>query len=157
VRAGASARGTAVSTRSAPSSVCWPQRGHGMRAPAASAGNSRCTPQLSHEHFAVRESLMEVRKKQKFRGKASRQPLIDNPRRIVKAPPPMKITYYLEVTSSWCYWAEPAWAELKQRFVGRVEFDWKIALMPSETFPVSRSQCEWFYRRSGTIMRSPFM
>jgi predicted DsbA family dithiol-disulfide isomerase len=24
-------------------------------------------------------------------------------------------------------------------------------------FPVSRAQCEWFYRRSGTIMRSPYM
>ena len=24
-------------------------------------------------------------------------------------------------------------------------------------FPLSRAQCEWFYRRSGTIMRSPYM
>ena len=69
----------------------------------------------------------------------------------------MKATYYLEVTSSWCYWAEPAWAELKLRYAGRVEFEWKIALMPPEAYPVSRSQCEWFYRRSGTVMRSPFM
>jgi len=29
--------------------------------------------------------------------------------------------------------------------------------MPAEAFPVSREQCEWFYRRSGSIMRSPFM
>ncbi len=69
----------------------------------------------------------------------------------------VKITYYLEVISSWCYWAEPAWAELKQRFAGKVEFDWKIALMPAEAFPVSTAQCEWFYRRSGSIVRSPFM
>ena len=67
------------------------------------------------------------------------------------------VTYYLEVISSWCYWAEPAWADLKQRYAGRVEFDWKIALMPAEAYPVSRNQCEWFYRRSGSIMRSPFM
>ncbi len=67
------------------------------------------------------------------------------------------VTYYLEVISSWCYWAEPAWAELKTRYAGRVEFDWKIALMPAEAYPVSKSQCEWFYRRSGTVMRSPFM
>ena len=33
----------------------------------------------------------------------------------------MKITYYLEVISSWCYWAEPAWADLKRRYAGRVE------------------------------------
>ena len=69
----------------------------------------------------------------------------------------IKITYYLEVISSWCYWAEPAWAELKQRYAGKVEFGWKIAQMPVEAYPVSKAQCEWFYRRSGTVMRSPFM
>lgn len=70
----------------------------------------------------------------------------------------MKVTYYLEVISSWCYWAEPAWVELKRRYAGRVEFEWKIALMNPEDFPVSRAQCDWFYRRSGgTCMRSPFM
>ena len=68
-----------------------------------------------------------------------------------------KITYYLEVSSSWCFWAEPAWAELKRCYEGKVEFGWKIALMPPEAYPVSVNQCEWFYRRSGSIMRSPFM
>jgi predicted DsbA family dithiol-disulfide isomerase len=71
---------------------------------------------------------------------------------------PMKVTYYSEVLSSWCYWAEPMWAELKQRYTGRAEFEWKIALMNPADFPVSREQCDWFYRRSGgTCMRSPFM
>jgi len=70
----------------------------------------------------------------------------------------MKVTYYLEVISSWCYWAEPAWAALKARYAARgVEFDWKIALMRKEDYPVSREQCDWFYRRSGLIMQSPFM
>src|SRR6058998_222676 len=69
----------------------------------------------------------------------------------------MKVTYYLELISSWCYWAEPAWAELKQRYAGQVEFGWKLALMDTSGLPASRAQCEWFYRRSGTIMRSPFM
>jgi predicted DsbA family dithiol-disulfide isomerase len=69
----------------------------------------------------------------------------------------IKATYYLEVVSSWCHWAEPAWAELKHRYVGRVEFDWKIAQMPAAAYPVSKSQCEWFYRRSGAIMRSAYM
>jgi predicted DsbA family dithiol-disulfide isomerase len=69
----------------------------------------------------------------------------------------MKITYYLEVISSWCYWAEPAWAELKRRYSGTVEFQWKIAHMPREAWPQSKAQAEWFYRRSGTLMRSPFM
>ncbi len=70
----------------------------------------------------------------------------------------MKVTYFLEVLSSWCYWAEPSWLELKKRYAGRVEFEWRIALMNPEDFPVSREQCDWFYRRSGgTCMRSPFM
>ena len=69
----------------------------------------------------------------------------------------MKVTYYLEVISSWCYWVEPTWAELKRRYDGRVEFDWKIALMRKEDYPVTREQCDWFYRRSGMIMQSPFM
>ena len=67
------------------------------------------------------------------------------------------VTYYLEVVSSWCHWAEPAWTDLKVRYAGRVQFGWKIALMNPGDFPVSRAQCEWFYRRSGTIMRSPYM
>ena len=70
----------------------------------------------------------------------------------------MKVTYYLEVLSSWCYWAEPAWAELKARYAPRgVAFDWKIALMKPEDFPVSANQYEWFLQRSGgSVMRSPF-
>lgn len=67
------------------------------------------------------------------------------------------LTYYLEILSSWCHWAEPAWAELKACFAGRAQFDWKIALMNPGDYPVSRAQCDWFYRRSGTIMRSPYM
>ncbi len=69
----------------------------------------------------------------------------------------MKITYYLEVSSSWCYWSEPTWAELKARYAGRVDFEWKIAKMQHSDWPVSQAQCEWFYRRSGTVMQSPFM
>lgn len=70
----------------------------------------------------------------------------------------MKVTYYLEILSSWCHWVEPVWTELKQRYAGRAEFEWKIALMNPSDFPVSRSQCDWFYRRSGgTVMHSPYM
>jgi predicted DsbA family dithiol-disulfide isomerase len=67
------------------------------------------------------------------------------------------LTYYLEVISSWCHWAEPAWAELKHRYQGRVAFDWKIALMDASGLPVSVAQTEWFYRRSGSLVRSPYM
>jgi predicted DsbA family dithiol-disulfide isomerase len=69
----------------------------------------------------------------------------------------MRITYYLEVISSWCHWAEPAWTALQQRYHGRVTFDWKLALMDSSGLPKSKAQCDWFYRRSGTLMRSPVM
>jgi predicted DsbA family dithiol-disulfide isomerase len=70
----------------------------------------------------------------------------------------MKVTYYLEVLSSWCHWVEPVWAELKTRYAGRVEFEWRIALMNPGDFPVSQAQCDWFYRRSGgSVMHSPYM
>ncbi len=69
----------------------------------------------------------------------------------------LTMTLYLEVISSWCSWAQPAWSELQKRYAGRVEFDWKIALMDPSGLPATREQTEWFYRRSGTMMRSPFM
>lgn len=70
----------------------------------------------------------------------------------------IKIVYYLDITSSWCYWAEPAWAELKRRYAkAPVEFGWKIALLDETGMSKSRAQADWFYRRSGTITRSPFM
>ena len=69
----------------------------------------------------------------------------------------LKITYYLEVISSWCHWAEPAWAEFKQRYAAQAHFEWKLALMDASGLPTSREQCEWFYRRSGTIIRSDTM
>lgn len=73
-------------------------------------------------------------------------------------PSPVKITYYIEIFSSWCHYAEPVWADLKSHYAGRVEFEWKIALMRPEDFPVSREQCDWFYRRSGgTVMHQPAM
>ena len=69
----------------------------------------------------------------------------------------LTVTYYLDVISSWCFFTEPAWAELKKRYEGKVEFQWKIALLDKTGLPTSREQEEWFYRRSGTLMRSPFM
>jgi predicted DsbA family dithiol-disulfide isomerase len=68
-----------------------------------------------------------------------------------------KVTYFLDVVSSWCFWAEPAWAELKRRYEGEAEFSWKITLIDPSGLPASQAQEEWFFRRSGTITRSPFM
>jgi predicted DsbA family dithiol-disulfide isomerase len=67
------------------------------------------------------------------------------------------VTDYLDVVSSWCFWSEATWAELKRHYDGRVEFQWKIALMDPSGLPTSREQEGWFYRRSGMMMRSPFM
>ena len=69
----------------------------------------------------------------------------------------IKVTNYLEVISSWCFWAVPAWEELQKRYAGRVDFEWKIALMDASGFPKSIEQAEWFYRRSGMMMRSSVM
>lgn len=68
----------------------------------------------------------------------------------------IKATYFLDVISSWCFWAEPAWAELRERYADRLDFDWKIALMDKTGLPTSRTQHDWFYQRSGLMMRSPF-
>jgi predicted DsbA family dithiol-disulfide isomerase len=69
----------------------------------------------------------------------------------------IKATNYIDVVSSWCYWAEPAWAELKKKYENKnVDFEWKVALMDKSGLPTSHEQHEWFYRRSGTMMRSPF-
>jgi predicted DsbA family dithiol-disulfide isomerase len=67
------------------------------------------------------------------------------------------VTDYLDVISSWCFWSEPMWAALRKLYDVRVNFQWKIALMNPSGLPVSRQQEQWFYRRSGIMMRSPFM
>ena len=69
----------------------------------------------------------------------------------------LTITCYLDVISSWCFWAIPAWRELRERYGERVDFHWKIALMDAFGMPANRAQMEWFYRRSGMLMRSPVM
>jgi predicted DsbA family dithiol-disulfide isomerase len=69
----------------------------------------------------------------------------------------ISVTDYLDVVSSWCFWSEPTWAELKKRYEGQIQFQWKIALMDSSGLPTSREQERWFYRRSGMMMRSPCM
>lgn len=69
----------------------------------------------------------------------------------------LTVTNYLDVISSWCHWAIPAWQELRRRYADRADFRWKIALMDATGLPRSREQMEWFYRRSGMLMRSPVM
>ena len=52
----------------------------------------------------------------------------------------VKVTYYLDVISSWCLWAEPAWLELKLRYAkAPVEFTWAIALIDESGMSKSHS------------------
>ena len=67
------------------------------------------------------------------------------------------VTNYLDVISSWCYWAIPAWQQLRESYHDRVDFHWKIALMDKAALPPTREHTEWYYRRSGMLMRSPVM
>ena len=69
----------------------------------------------------------------------------------------LTVTNYLDVISSWCFWATPAWQELQERYPDSVDFRWKIALMDKTGLPPTRGHTEWYYRRSGMLMRSPFM
>lgn len=72
-------------------------------------------------------------------------------------PAAVKVTYYLDLTSSWCFWAEPTWEELRRRFASLAEFEWRIALLEPSALAPNRDLCDWFYRRSGTLVRSPIM
>ena len=70
----------------------------------------------------------------------------------------MKVTYFIEILSSWCHWTEPAWDALRKRYAGKgVAFEWRIALMDARDFPKTRAECDWYYQRSGTITRSTRM
>ncbi len=63
----------------------------------------------------------------------------------------LKITYYLDVVSSWCFYAEPVWADLKRRYEGIATFEWKIAVIPHEGLPRSEEEELRYFRRSGVI------
>lgn len=67
----------------------------------------------------------------------------------------LQMTNYLDVISSWCFWAGPAWQELQERYRDRVDFRWKIALMDKTGLPPTIEAMDWYYQRSGMLMRSP--
>jgi len=67
------------------------------------------------------------------------------------------VTDYLDVVSSLVFLVRANVGGIEEAYDGRVEFQWKIALMDPSGLPTSREQEQWFYRRSGMMMRSPFM
>ncbi len=69
----------------------------------------------------------------------------------------IKITYYLDVISSWCHYVEPLWEELKSSYKEEVEFDWEITLIPANGLPGSAEEEEWYYRRSGMMTQQAKM
>ncbi|MBA3962149.1 MAG: DsbA family protein [Chthoniobacterales bacterium] len=69
----------------------------------------------------------------------------------------LTVTNYLDVISSWCHWAIPAWQELRAHYSDGVDFRWKIALMDKTGLPPTHESMQWYYRRSGMLMRSPVM
>lgn len=79
------------------------------------------------------------------------------PTPIIPAMSAVFLTYYVDLMSSWCTHVEPVWDRLQKDYADRVAFTWKIALMNPGDFPASRAQCDWVYRRSGTITREPSM
>src|SRR5438046_10042188 len=54
----------------------------------------------------------------------------------------MTVTYYLDVISSLCFFAEPAWAESTTRYEPRGEFLWTCALTATPCRPTSRQKPE---------------
>ena len=69
----------------------------------------------------------------------------------------IRITYYLDVISSWCHYVEPVWKSLEETFGDVLEMDWQIALIPKSGLPKSKAEEKWYYRRSGVITKSPYM
>ena len=69
----------------------------------------------------------------------------------------VKITYYLDVISSWCHYFEPVWNELAESFGDKLERRWEITLIPESGLPNSREEEDGYYRRSGVITRQQTM
>ena len=63
----------------------------------------------------------------------------------------LKLAYYLDVLSSWCFYSEPNLRRLLDALGDRVEYEWRIALVDHPPHGYSRQQYDWFYRRSGSL------
>ncbi len=44
----------------------------------------------------------------------------------------INVTYYLDIVSSWCFYTESTWAQLKERYQDVATFDRKVSLIPEE-------------------------
>ncbi|MDQ6823908.1 MAG: DsbA family protein [Candidatus Eremiobacteraeota bacterium] len=63
----------------------------------------------------------------------------------------IKLVYYLDVLSSWCFYSEPNLRRLLDIHRDHIEYEWRIALVSHPPRGYSRAQMDWFYHRSGSI------
>jgi predicted DsbA family dithiol-disulfide isomerase len=64
----------------------------------------------------------------------------------------VRLIYYLDVLSSWCYLSEPHVQALRAQYGRRLEYEWRIALITAgDPHGYSREQIEWFYKRSAAV------
>ncbi|HZV79809.1 MAG TPA: DsbA family protein [Candidatus Binatus sp.] len=64
----------------------------------------------------------------------------------------LKLIYYLDVLSSWCFVVEPALARLRQTLGQRLEYDWRIAyLFGGGSMGYSAELSAWQYRRNHSV------
>lgn len=64
----------------------------------------------------------------------------------------VRFIHYLDVMSSWCYYAEPNIQRLRRKYGDRLAYEWRISLVtdpPADGFSIE--QMKWFYKRSGSI------
>jgi predicted DsbA family dithiol-disulfide isomerase len=64
----------------------------------------------------------------------------------------VRLIYYCDVLSSWCFYCEPNLDKLREKYGSRLWYEWRIALV--RDLPANRAQVEWFYKRSGSISGS---
>ncbi|MBV8082749.1 MAG: DsbA family protein [Candidatus Eremiobacteraeota bacterium] len=64
----------------------------------------------------------------------------------------LKLIYYMDVLSSWCFAAEEPLARLRERLGGRLDYDWRIAyLFGGGPMGYGRQLSDWYYGRLKTI------
>jgi predicted DsbA family dithiol-disulfide isomerase len=57
-----------------------------------------------------------------------------------KTAPGIAVTLYIEVTFAWCFHAEAAWDEVRDRLAVDATVVWRIALMESSACPETQQQ-----------------
>jgi predicted DsbA family dithiol-disulfide isomerase len=64
----------------------------------------------------------------------------------------VKMIYYMDILSSWCFFAEGPLAKVRSRFGADLEFEWRIAaLRDGKPLGYSPEVLGWYYKRSHTL------